>query len=384
MLGALRFALPIVVVAALIPASASAATPARAIAKLNAQRAANGIPAGITENPSSSAGCAAHNAYERMNGGTLTHTETPGNPGYGVAGSQAAGDSVLAQGTNWATVNPWETAPIHLAQLLNPYLAQMGVDDSDGYVCATTLPPDAGFRSSPAGIVGYSYPGNMQTNWPSSESAAEGPFTPGDLVGLPQPTVTGPYLFALFAGPWPAFSATVTLTSATLAGPVGAVAIKTVDGNTPTPAGIPLGDYIGSSAMLIPTAPLEAGATYTAQLAGSVAYYGTTQPVTEQFSFTTAVSPATLRAESRLRLSRASRRRGSLSFVLTGTGVYAGRWARVRVKVGRKVVSRWKTKLSATGTVKVSHTRHVTVSVTVPAFTVDGVRFAPRTVKRSA
>ena len=384
MLGPIRVGAVVLAVAALAPAGASAATPAQAIANLNAQRAANGIPAGITENPASSAGCAAHNNYERANGGTLTHSETPGNPGYTAAGDQAAGNSVLAEGTDWDTANPWETAPIHLAQLLDPYLWQMGVDDSDGYVCATTLPPDAGFRASPATVVGYSYPGNGQTNWPTSETAAEGPFTPGDLVGLPQPTVTGPYLYVLFAGPWPAFSAPVTLTSATLTGPTGAVAIKTVDGSTPTPAGIPLGDYIGSTAMLIPSAPLAAGATYTAQATGTATANGTPQPVSERFSFTTAVSAAALRAGSHLSLSKIARRHGSLYLTLSGRGVYVGRWAQVKVKVGRRVVRGWRTKVDARHPLTVSHEKHATVSVTVAAFTTDGVRFGAITVKRSA
>ena len=383
-MGPIRLGAAVLAAAALAPMSASAATSAQAIANLNAQRAANGIPAQITENPSASAGCAAHDNYERMNGGMLSHSETAGNPGYTTAGDQAAGDSVLAEGTDWDTANPWEAAPIHLAQLLNPYLDQLGVDDSDGFVCATTLPPDAGFRPSPATVVGYSYPGNGQVAWPASETAAEGPFTPGDLVGLPQPMTTGPYLFVLFAGPWPVYTATVALSSATLTGPAGPVAIKTVDGTTPTPAGIPLGDYIGGEAMLIPTAPLAAGTTYTAQATGSIAQGGASQPVSERFSFTTAISAAALHRESRLRLSAPRHRHRSLSFRLSGTGAYVGRRARVKVRLGRRVVRGWKTKVSAKSTLTVSHRRHATVSVTVPSFTADGVHFRTTTVTRSA
>jgi hypothetical protein len=390
MLGPIRLGAVALAIAALAPAiavapaPAAAATAIQAIANLNAQRAANGIPAGITENPSSSAGCAAHDNYERMNGGALTHSETPGNPGYTTAGDQAAGDSVLAEGTDWDTANPWQTAPIHLAQLLDPYLDEMGVDDSDGFVCATTLAPDAGFRAGPASIAGYSYPGDGQVNWPAAETAAEGPFTPGDLVGLPQPAMTGPYLFVLFAGPWPAFTAPVTLSSATLTGPGGPVAVKTVDGTTPTPAGIPLGDYIGSEAMLIPPAPLTAGATYTAQANGTVTYDGTTQPVSERFSFTTAISPMALRAESRLTLSRPRRRRSTLSFTLSATGAYLGRRAQVHVRVGRRIVRAWKTRVSAKSTITLNHSKHATVSITVASFTTDAVRFRAITVKRSS
>jgi hypothetical protein len=392
MVGVIRFGafrqmlLALVVLAALgvVATSARAATPAQAIANLNAQRAANGIPAGITENPSSSAACAAHNNYERENGGELTHSETAGNPGYTDAGNQAAGSSVLAAGTNWDTTNPWETAPIHLAQLLDPYLAQMGVDDSDGYVCATTLPPDAAFSPSPPTIVGYSYPGNGQTDWPTSETAAEGPFTPGDLVGLPQPMTTGPYLFVLFAGPWPAFSAYLSITSATLTGPSGPVAIKTADGNTPTPQGVTLGAYIGTAGMVIPVAPLTAGATYTAQVDGSVDNNGTPVPVSERFSFTTAITPQGLRAESRLTLSKAKKHHLKRVFTLRATGVYVGRSAQVTLKVGRRTVRHWTTKLAPQRTFRVVHKKHAKVSVTVPGFTVDGVTFSKITVKRPA
>ena len=109
----------------------------QAVAALNAQRAASGIPAAIAHVAQWSGWCAQHNAYMRANGGELTHEETPGAPGYTPEGAQAAASSVLARGS-WNAGNPWETAPIHLHQLLAPRLDAMGVEDAAGYVCATT------------------------------------------------------------------------------------------------------------------------------------------------------------------------------------------------------------------------------------------------------
>src|ERR1035437_1798752 len=50
-----------------LPSTAQAISSQQAIAVFNAERAANGIPAGITENPTWSADCAAHNNYEQIN-----------------------------------------------------------------------------------------------------------------------------------------------------------------------------------------------------------------------------------------------------------------------------------------------------------------------------
>ncbi len=95
---------------------------------LNAQRAANGLPADIIENPAWSDGCAKHMAYLQANG-KFQHHEDAGDPGYSVEGDAAGNSSVLvmpgeaflANGTN-----SFETAPIHLAQMLSPYLRESG------------------------------------------------------------------------------------------------------------------------------------------------------------------------------------------------------------------------------------------------------------------
>lgn len=279
--------LVVALLALAIPSATSAATAAQLIAALNAQRAANGIPAGIKQSRSASTGCAAHNRYERLNGGALTHTETRGKRGYSRAGARAAATSVLAAGSALNSADPWDSAPIHLAQLLDPELDRMGASESGGLACATTLPPSAGFRRGPSAPVGYSYPGNGRTGWPTQEQAAEGPFTPGDLVGLRQPKVTGPYLYVLFSGPWSPFGPQVKLASASVTGPQGPIAIKVADGTVKTPVGVRLSAFIGAEAMLIPVSPLAPSTRYSVSTRGTVTANGKSWGVKTRFSFTT-------------------------------------------------------------------------------------------------
>ena len=70
---------------AVLAAPARGATPTEAIGALNAQRAANGLPAEIVENPAWSAGCAAHVEYLRLNGFSGDwHDEDPRLPGFSL------------------------------------------------------------------------------------------------------------------------------------------------------------------------------------------------------------------------------------------------------------------------------------------------------------
>ena len=97
------------------------------LTELNNLRAANGIPAGIAENPTWSAGCALHMQYLELNGFAGDwHTEVPGRPGYTDAGKQAADSSVLSNAPSLGLDPEWETAPFHFAQLLAPKLSVSG------------------------------------------------------------------------------------------------------------------------------------------------------------------------------------------------------------------------------------------------------------------
>jgi len=240
-------------------APAHAVSAQQAIAALNAQRAANGIPAGIAENPDWSEGCRLHERYVALNGTDSSdpHDEDPSKPGYTSQGQTAARNAVLGASFSAAGANGWETAPIHLMQTLAPALSVTGYADG----CLWTWP---GYqRPLPPQTELYTYPGDGSTIY-ARETAAEWPFVPGQFVGIGAGATTGPYLYVF------AFSADVfrvRLTGASLTGPAGAVAVRTVDNLTSGPLG-DLGSYLPPGGMVIPVAPLEANATYRADVTG--------------------------------------------------------------------------------------------------------------------
>src|SRR4051794_13155738 len=257
----------------------AAAAPVRgaALESLNNQRTANGIPAGIVERADWSSACAKHDNYMAQNN-ELTHTEDSSKPGYTADGAWAGQNSVLAQGSSWADANPFETAPIHLMQLLAPRLSELGQDESQGYVCDTTWPGMN--RARPAAPVIYTYPGDGRTDVRASEVAYESPFVPGDFVGLPAGTRTGPHLYVLADGPWD--NADAKITAASLTGPDGPVDVKWVDNTTDT-----IGPYLPTGGIVIPSAPLRRGNVgYTASVTVAIDDTSTTHT----WSFTTVAN----------------------------------------------------------------------------------------------
>ncbi len=256
-----------------------------AIAQLNAQRAANGIPAGVVEDPALTSDCAAHDHYMALNH-TLTHTEIAGNPGYSIGGAYAGQNAVLAQGANWNSGDPYEFAPLHLDQLLAPRLSFLGSADAEGFSCTTTFP--GWLRAPPAAATVYTYPGPGAVIYPR-EVARELPWTPGELVGIAQGATTGPNLIVLVDAPGQSAKGNpATLSDATLTGPSGPVAVRTVDGTTAIPAaqgGGALAGYISPGGFIIPVAPLAAGTTYHAHVVVRFPVGG--QPTTHDWSFTT-------------------------------------------------------------------------------------------------
>ncbi len=66
---------------------------------LNAQRAANGIPAGIVEDPALSDGCRKHNHYGALN--ELTHFDDKNKPGYTPEGETARRELIRANMERW-------------------------------------------------------------------------------------------------------------------------------------------------------------------------------------------------------------------------------------------------------------------------------------------
>jgi hypothetical protein len=236
-------------------------TSAQAIAWLNAQRADNGSPAGITDEPQWDVGCAHHVAWDRRNPHAANpHIEEPGTPGYSEDGAWAGAHSVLGGSFEpstrfpWGAANGWEMAPIHLMQMLAPALSISGFSPG----CMVTI---GGWqRSAPPVPQLFTYPGNESSFIYPAEEARESPFTPAAFVGLKEGTITGPYLYVLG---WGTGVGPGTITGASLTGPEGPVAIATVDNSTSGPSG-DLGSYLPPGGMIIPVHRLAGGATYTA------------------------------------------------------------------------------------------------------------------------
>jgi hypothetical protein len=239
----------------LLVSSALAATPQQAIRALNEQRTANGVPADIVEDGRWSDGCRLHMSYLRLNRLSLTHDEDPALPGYTELGAEAGHGSVLTDEAFTAPDrNPWEDAPIHLMQLLGPALSVTGYSDG----CMWTFP---GYqRPAPAAPTLYTYPGpGTRTIYPV-QTVSEWPFAPGDFVGLPQGTKTGPHLYALGFGVQRG-----QITAASLTGPGGSVAVRTVDNSTSSARG-DIGILLPPGGILIPVRPLKSARWYTASV----------------------------------------------------------------------------------------------------------------------
>ena len=317
---------------------AAAATAQRAIALLNAQRAASGLPAGIVENPTWSSDCAAHDRYMAINH-ALTHYEQAGNPGYSSGGAYAGQNAVLNEGGSWDAGNPYEDAPLHLDQLLAPRLSVAGSADADGFSCTTTFP--GWTRPDPPALTVYTYPGDGSTIY-ASEAAQELPWTPGVLAGIPQGTQTGPNLIVLVDAPGERpLDNPASLTGARLTGPSGPAAVKTVDGTTPVPSGPDptLAPYISPGGFIIPVRPLMPGATYHAHVVVTFAGVQTQHDWTFTAGAADPRSRLTIRGRS---LSFRSRSPKSIRITFTRAGgqhapsiaIRSGHRARLRLSPG--------------------------------------------------
>jgi hypothetical protein len=297
---------------------------------INAQRSANGIPAGIVEEPSWSTDCAEHDHYMAVNH-QLTHVEDPANPAYSPGGAYAGANAVLAQNLSWDAANPYEDAPLHLDQLLAPRLSQLGSADAEGFTCTTTFP--GWVRPDPPAATVYTYPGNG-TQIYASEIAREQPWTPGQLASIQSGSRTGPYLIVLVDAPGQSpYNNPATLSGATLTGPNGAVAVATVDGTTGVPGGqASLSSYISPGGFVVPIKPLFAGVTYRAHVL--VGFAG--QQIPYDWSFTTigADPRSVLRARAgKLSFSSSSPQPVTITFTRAG-----GRHARgVTIAPGHSV-----------------------------------------------
>ncbi len=267
--------------AALAP-SAGAATAQQAIGALNAQRAANGIPGDIVENPDWSRGCAQHMEYVRQNGDGDGHEEDPGKPGFTPEGQEAARSSVLGGTFGDDGKNGWEDAPIHLAQLLGPGLSVSGYADG----CMWTWP---GYqRPEPPQTQVYNYPGPGTRIYSSVDTSGESPTSPADVVGLPDDGGTNLYLFAFGGG-----VTQVNVTGATLTGPEGAVKVRWVDNLSRE-----VGTFLPPGGIIVPEGKLRPDSDYTASATGQA---DTGVPLSWNWSFRTERDLARERACAKAR-----------------------------------------------------------------------------------
>lgn len=351
--------------ALLLAAPAGAARPP-VLDALNAQRAANGLPAGLTENPQWSANCDLHERYMSLNS-YFGHDEDPAKPGYTAGGAEAGRSSVLTTG-GWpsAARNPFEDAPIHLMQLLAPALSVTGFSQTGG--CVYTWP---GYqRPVPAATQYFSYPGPGASGWPARQVTAEFPFTPAELLGLKNPT--GPHVYLFTFGP-----ERPKLAGATLRGPGGAaVPVRFL----PSVSGGRADGYLPPGGIVIPASPLAAASDYVLAATWS-AGGGASHVQTVRFRTAGAAKPVRV---PRIRSGFATAGRRATLRIVTPTGA-AGRRIAVRIvlrgpagtvrrtrriTLGRGAAVTVTTPASGRG-----KTFRLTVSGTVPAFETASARY---------
>ena len=276
----------------------AAPSSAEIVAAVNAERAANAIPADIVEDATMTNDCYLHDEYADLNGGfdaSNPHGETFGNPGFSSDGVMGGSHSVLSTGRSWADGDPFINAPYHLLQLMNPRLQKSGADEhGDGpYTCVWTATRDANLQDearphSDSNVL-YSYPGPGRTGVPWFEYAAEYPRIPAYDLGLSTnqthaTAATGPNIFVYWDGPVDASHPALNeLCAATIAssGP-DTVDTRFVNFSMDAAAG-------SGSGVIVPAQPLRPATTYTV-----AATFSTSRPCDPSaqwtgpaFSFTT-------------------------------------------------------------------------------------------------
>jgi hypothetical protein len=280
------------VVASVVGASSTAPTPhvtpasSSAIeASVNHDRALAGIAPYTSFDSTISSGCEAHNIYAAVNGDDTPnpHHETPGKPDYTAAGAAAAAESLLAGGTDyfnvydgWNTFDPFQNAPFHWLDLLNPDSSTLWASDNNTRLCVGGT---GAFPEYDTARVA-TYPGSGETlRYWGQNSFGEYPTSAQEVAGLGN-SFYGPNLMA-WTNP-KAGDPSFDTVQATLSGPGGAIQIDTV------PAGA--GDWI-----FVPVLQLLAGAHYVFAGSASVSTDSSIAPVTWSTAFlTVAANPNVL------------------------------------------------------------------------------------------
>jgi hypothetical protein len=326
--------LAIVVAVPWTTAEAKATTPMEAIAFLDEQRAAAGIPASLALNAILSQGCSLHLAYLAANASnpdSSPHEENPAKPGYTALGAEAAEQSDLVTGGAppdlWsASENPWmgsfDYGPLHFAALFDPASAEAWYSDDGQRYCMGTDGARRFESNPPRSPELYSYPGNGQAGVPPKVEDIEWPTDPNTQAGLSG--VTGPNLLFYFRsgaevmpGLWSP-NRYPAIASATVVGPTGAVDVRTaVDADA---------DFV------IPVSPLAANTKYVATVIWSVS--GTSLSQTVSFTTGTVGLPSNLFAAkeyTRGTGTRTDKRLPRKVGLLIKRVVRSGRWLRLTV-----------------------------------------------------
>lgn len=321
------------------PAATAAVTSGQAVAFLNAQRAANGIPGDLANDPNLEVGCQQHNRYMEANG-SLDHGESPSNPYYTPEGAgegpwEYRGEVLHYEGYDGGGQNPWEWAPIHLYLMLDPERTTAGYD-SAGYTCMRMGGSRAvDFEETPRF---FSYPGPGTQGIYPEEIAFEAPYVPQQLVGIPEGVPTGPNILLFSLG-----TAGLDAESFSITGPSGQVPARMVDEDTENEVGS--GHWFRGGGVLIPEQPLAAHTAYEVSvLWRNLAYgefegeggLGSAEFFTQQFTFTTGerrVREVTERPTRTpfLTLRRKANRGKAVRFRLRADPVLIGRRARLAV-----------------------------------------------------
>jgi hypothetical protein len=337
-LGGLGVALAVVAAAVVWPACASpAASSSQAIAFLNAQRAANGIPGDLANDPNLELGCQQHNRYMAANSG-LEHSETAGNPYYTPEGAaegpwQYRSEVLAYEGFDELGRNPWEWAPIHLYLMLDPERTSAGYDSAK-YTCMRMGGDrEVAFEEPPRF---FSYPGPGSRGIYPEEQAYEAPYVPQEIVGIPEGEITGTNIMLFSLG-----TRGLNAESFQIAGPAGPVAARMVDEDTSNEVGS--GGWFHGGGVLIPEQPLAPNTTYSVSVRWRNLAFAeqdgegglhSAEFFTQEFDFTTGDKRIREPVEARiprLALHRLRNRSGAIRFRLGVDQLLAGRSAKLTV-----------------------------------------------------
>jgi hypothetical protein len=239
---------------------------ATAVGFLNAQRAANGLPADLTIDAAMSEGCRKHETDYQGTRSQNPHDELPSRPGYSPEGQQAARSSELVLGRSmdvdaaWSRDgNPWSTGALfHLQGLFKPGATTAWWGFGPNGMCMGT--GDGRAFTTPAF---FSYPGNGTAWAPASDQIGELPFSPIEVLGLP--ALTGPGVIVWAAGIADPRIASASLTEADSSIPIP---VRWADASTPIPPSLSGGEEgatlagFGDAGYVIPPRPLTPGRAY--------------------------------------------------------------------------------------------------------------------------